>query len=253
MKYLPIFITVLICESLAAQEPAPVHLQDLETLTEQWIGLRGTLAEEERMWRQRKARWLEEIALLREEAAALRQEKETQTGFLDRFDLERGKLLEQAELLRAELNALDRILASRRRDVENLAAEVPEGLNASLPVALKTAQKPVEEFRMPNAQHLMAFLSGIESIQNRFHATREVLEINGERRQVEVLYAGLAQAWAVTPDRSVAGVGTPGPEGWIWDFSNTDPEQVHLALQVFQRQETATLTQLPLSLPEEDQ
>ncbi len=250
MKCLFVFFALLLLP-LSAQEASPTSLQNLEALTAQWIGLRGTLAEEERMWLQRKKHWEEEIALLKEEAKALQGERDAQTSFLNRYDVERGKLMAQADVLRAELQELDRILSLTRRQIEALIPFLPESLQASLPVALKTEQQPADEFRMQNAQNRVAFLSGFEAIQNRFHTTREVLEINGERRQVEVLYAGLAQAWAVTPDHSVAGVGVPGPEGWTWDFTQTDPEAVHLALQVFQRQETAVLTQLPLSLQKE--
>ena len=252
----PIMKSFLLCilslTPLLAQEGPTVTLQDLEALTEQWIGLRGTLAEEERMWEKRRTRWEEEIALLKEEAAALREERDAQTSFLNRVDLERGTLIAQADTLRRELEELDRILASTRRAVEALGQALPEGLMSALPVSLKTPQQPVDEFRMPNAQNRVAFLSGFESLQNRFHATREVLDMNGERRQVEVLYAGLAQAWAVTPDRSLAGVGTPGPDGWTWDFSGTDPDAVFLAIQVFERQETAVLTLLPLKQTREE-
>lgn len=253
MKRFFFLLSFYLLNPLLAQDPAYGTLQDLEALTEQWIGLRGTLAEEERMWQQRKSRWEEEITLLREEVKALTLERDAQTSFLNRYDLERGKLIAQADVLRKELKELDRILTATRRGIENLVPFLPESLQASLPVSLKTPQEPAEEFRMQNAQNRVAFLSGFEALQNRFHATREILDIQGERRQVEVLYAGLSKAWAVTPDRSMAGVGTPGPEGWTWTFGEVDPEAVFLALQVFQRQETAVLTQLPLSLSREEQ
>lgn len=257
MKLSPVYLFVLFLSLAAgpAEEPGSVSLGDLDALTGRWIELRGQLAEESRLWENRKTRWEEEIRLLREESEILKQELAAGRDFRTSYEEERTQQLARAEQAASELRRLEEVLEKTVRELTRLFPIIPESLGQSLPLdaAELTAEKSGENARVRRSQELLAVLSGLEAMQNRFHVERERIETGGQRRQVDVLYLGLARAWAVSPDGTWAGIGRPGETGWEWTAGGVDPLQVQKALQVHNRQITAELVPLPLHISGEDQ
>jgi len=236
------------CNSAFAEKPP--SLADLDVLTARWIALRGTLAEESRLWKSRKTAWDEEIELLEEESTALgRQLDATREGFTTSKE-RRADMLARRESTGDELERVNIVLDQASHDIRNLAALAPSSLRATLPTELLAfiEDGAIDLPRTQRAQRLVAFLSTLESMQNRFHVVRETLEVNGTRRQVDVIYLGLARGFAVSPANDWAAVGTPTAEKWSWIPGTVDPQQVRLALNVYNRQETATLASLPLAV-----
>jgi hypothetical protein len=234
---------------LVGQEPT---LSDLDALTGRWIELRGTLAEEVRLWRNRRAAWEEEIALLEQETGILRQELETTRDLLSTAEERRTDALARREQVEAHLDEADAVLDTALRDIRNLSPFIPAPLKDQLPHDL---QRVLDDGagdlpRAQRAQRLVAFLSTLESMQNRYHAVQQTLDTGTGRRQVEVLYLGLARGFAVSPNSDWAAVGVPGEDGWSWSPDGVDPLQVRRLIEVFHRRETAALATVPLQVEE---
>jgi septal ring factor EnvC (AmiA/AmiB activator) len=245
-----IFLSALaLCTAMQipAQEPT---LSDLDALTARWIDLRGALAEEKRQWRNRKAAWEEEIALLEEQAAVLGEELEATRDVLSTAEERRADVLARREQVDAELEEVDAVLNRAVAEARALAASLPDPLAAQLPTDLQSLLQPGTSDlpRAQRAQRLVAFLSTFESMQNRFHAVQQTLETDAGRRQVEVIYIGLARGFAVSPGNDWAAVGIPGGEGWTWTPGGVDPLEVRRLLEVYHRRETAALATVPLEV-----
>jgi len=254
LKHLRTFLKLGLLGLLAAAGTAhageAATLRDLDALTARWMDLRGTLAEETRLWESRERRWREEIRLLNEEAEVLTRELESTRKTRDARESERAAVMARREKTLVELERLDAEVASVRSALALLSPRFPAPLLETFPVSPGALAESGGEGvpRIKGVQTLLAFLSGLEAAQNRFHAVRETVEIDGSRRQVDVLYLGMARAWGVSPDDTWAGTGTPGPDGWTWSSGGVEPEAARAALNVYRHQITAELVPLPLSV-----
>ncbi len=247
-----VLLAVTLCGAACfvyGQEPS---LSDLDALTQQWIGLRSTLSEEKRLWVRRKTAWEGELELLEEQKRVLGKEVEATRDRLTSAEERRADVVARRERAEQELEEIDTVLTQAVEEARQVARAVPEPLFQQLPSELQAfgTSKGAEVLRAQRAQRLVAFLSTIESMQNRFHAVQQTLETDAGRRQVEVLYMGLARGFAVSPGNDWAAVGTPGDAGWTWTSEGLNPVAVRQLLDVYHRRQTAMLVPVPVAVEE---
>lgn len=236
----------------AAEPPGAADVKTLDGLVGQWMALRTTLAEEKREWAERRRQWEDEISLLEKEAETLRREREDGDSFASSFETKRTEALARKERLEAERRKLRAVLDRAEADLRSWRGRIPEGLLPPLAsgfAALPATQKQADKLPLVRrAQTVAALYAQIETLQNRFHAVRETLDAEGTRRQVDVLYLGLARAFAVSPGNDWAAVGVPSNSGWAWMPAPGEAAAVRRALDVLNRQTTAQWIDLPLQV-----
>jgi len=242
---------------LAAGAPvdARAELETLDGLVERWMTLRTTIADEKRGWEARRMQWEEEIALLERESGMLKTEMEEGDTFASSVETKRAEALGRMEQMQSELSKLRAVLDRAEADLRRWRERIPPGLMASSGTgfdALPATQKEAETLPVTKrAQTVAALYTQIETLQNRFHATRETLEVGGTRRQLDVLYVGLARAFAVSPANDWAAIGVPGDAAWTWTPAIEEAAVVRRAINVLNRQETAQLVALPMQVRKE--
>lgn len=236
---------------LPAQDSEPT-LRDLDALTGRWIALRGTLAGEKRQWSHRKTAWNEQIALLEDEAEALGSELDATREVLSTAEERRADLLARRRELETSLARMDDTLADATRRARALADILPPPLASQLSSDLRAfAEGRTEDLpRAQRAQRLVAFLSAVEAMQNQIHAVSQTLNVQEARRQVDVVYIGLARAFAVSPGDDWAAVGVPGSKGWSWSPDAADPARVRALVEMARQNKTAALATLPMKVEE---
>jgi hypothetical protein len=241
---------------LAAAQPAVVSVDDLDALVGRWMDLRAAIADETRDWQARREQWQEEIRLLEAEKKKLTDELDTlrqsassaekdrattvaRKEAMDAVLMDLGPLFDRAE---AHLRGWDAVIPSAVRD------SVAKGL-AGLPAAPEEVGKqPLTE----RGQRIAALYTVIESLHHDCHAAQEILETGAdERRQVDVLYLGLARGFAASTDNQWAAVGTPRDGGWVWQARPEIAAQVREVVEVLNRQKTARLVNLPMQILDE--
>jgi hypothetical protein len=241
----------------AAEPSRSADVKTLDGLVGQWMALRTTLAEEKREWEERRRQWEDEISLLEKEAEALRREREDGDSFASSFETKRAEALARKERLEVELRKLRAVLDRAEADLRQWSGRIPEGLRPPLAsgfAALPATQKQADPLPLVRrAQAVAALYAQIETLQNQFHAVRETLDAEGTRRQVDVLYLGLARAFAVSPGNDWAAVGVPSDEGWAWMSAPEEAATVRLAIDMVNRQAGAQLVALPLQIDGEVQ
>lgn len=237
------------CCVCVAEESASVDA--LEGLVTTWVNLRAEIAKEKTLWRERKTQWTREIELLKKEQAALKQRVANAGDTATTRDAKQEALVARrkglADVLRDLGPVLDRLEVDLRRwDArvpESLATEI-QALVARIPATHKEAQRRTVAQRL---QTDVALLTQIETLHHGLHVTREVLPVKDTKRgEVDVLYLGLAQGFAVSTDGSWAAVGRLGDSGWTWVARPDIAGDVRRALAVFNRDIAAELVRLPL-------
>lgn len=245
-------VLVLLSWSAMAQ-PSGISVDDLDALVGRWMELRAAIADEKRDWQAREEQWEQEIRLLEAEKKKLSTDLEASNRSASSVEKDRAATLARKEAMETVLEDLHPLLdraESRLRAWEPLiptplSEGIVKGL-ASLPATQDQAQKRALTER---AQRIAALYTQIESLHHGFHATQEVLDTGtDQRRQVDVLYAGLARGFAVATDDRWAAVGTPTNQGWAWQARPGIARNVREAVEVLNRQRTARLVDLPIQV-----
>lgn len=254
LKLLPV-IMLLGTAAATAGENAPAHvpLATLEQLTEHWIELRTTIAEEERTWREQRAQWLREIELLQEQDASLKKEIAEGEVFASSVDQERAAVIARKEAMAQELQQLKQVLDRAEADLKLWKILLPDGLREPLSGAFRSLpanQTAADRMQVSRrVQNVVMLYSQIETLHNSFHVTSETLPAeSGTRRQVDVLYIGLARAFAVAPNNDWAATGTPSANGWQWTTTLDNAADIRKAIDVLNRHQTAQMVTLPMQI-----
>lgn len=242
---------------LPAAEPAKVSVDDLDSLVGRWMDLRTTIADEKRAWQARKSQWKLEIQLLTTEKQKLQKDMEASNRSASSVEKDRAGTLKRKESLETLRKALQPLLDRSEARLHVWQRVIPDSLSAPLAkgfaaLPTTTAQAETQAFS-ERAQRITALYSQIESLQHGLHTTSELLGTGeGQRRQVNVLYLGLARGFAVSPDLQWAAVGIPTAKGWTWSSRPVLAQAVQMAIDVVNQKETARLVNLPLKANDVD-
>ena len=254
MKTINVFIgavTILTLNLHAETTLKP--LNELDALVGRWIKLRSAIAEEKQSWKDQESHLKSEISLLESETASLKKEIKASDSFVLRVEKEHAERLEQKKALESELIRLNGVLSKAESTLLKWRKRIPPSLREPLDAAfdsLPDKDKKVES-QVPltkRAQNVAALFSQIETLQNRYHVTRETVETDGKRRKADVLYLGLSMAFAVSPANDWGATGSPTESGWIWQTEGVNADAIRQAVNIYNRRETAQLVSLPIKI-----
>lgn len=225
----------------------------LEALVRQWVDLRGAMAREANEWTEQQRQWQMEIGLLEREKADLQAELQSAADVQQSAGRDQLALTERRDRLRAVEDGLRPVLERAEADLLRWRRYIPATLMAPLEEGYRQLPNtPDEAARMSLSRRLqlaVALYTQLEGLQHDLHTVREILPDGaGGRREVDVLYLGLARGYAVSPDASWAAVGSPGPGGWQWDPRPAVAGAVRAAVAVQRRDEIAQVVPLPVKV-----
>lgn len=237
--------------ALSARSAEPAGAARVDDLAGQWVALRSEIAAEKSQAAARDAALREEIALLETEKAALEKEAaEFDAGASD-DQKRRAEQAARGEAIRVSIEAGRPAIERAESALRALRSRLPATLLGearplfdALPTTAADAARESDGVR---ARRVVALLAHVETLQAGVHSVKETLDTGGGlRRQVDVLYLGLARGFTVASDATWAGVGTPGPSGWTWEARPEIAPDVRAAVDMVARQRTADVVRLPL-------
>ncbi len=210
--------------ALAVLAVAPAHAQDavgdFREKLGKWVESRQLISKERTDWDVEKETLRATRNLLEQEKEALAAEvKELEESNTASDDERRDLLLERGEFQRAG-RALEDEIRVMEQQVLALAPRLPEPLRDKLEPLLVQIPTDPENTRVPLGQRLMNVL-GVLAQAEKFNGTAtfvgETRAVEGDQKvQVRTLYWGLGQAFFVDASGNAAGVGRPGPDGWVF-------------------------------------
>lgn len=247
-QHIGLLCLLLLCGSLSTfAEDAP--LTTLEALVKQWVGLRSQIAEEQQGWKQKQQQWQREIALLDKEnqqlddaiAHAAQYEAAKESQIADQ--LARNETLLQIQ------QAIDPILIKKVAELANLRPRIPDTLLSDTFKdtcrELSAQTKSIAPAR--RLQLLTLTLSEIETLRNQSHYTRELIQLEpAQRREMDVVYLGLARGFALSPDNATAAIGISTATGWEWTEASGIAKDVRELVRILNTEVPPSLVSLPL-------
>ena len=252
-------LSVLIAASCFAQESKTTPTEELRTAVHEWVETMQEIQTEENDWSrdqevlQNYREGLEkEIADLKEQIASARTRKEG----ADQESLDKSKERDRYA------NAKDELAGIVRKLEESLAPKLP-----TFPEPLRQEPKVAQgiedferDFALPAEKrgenvskrllNVINLLTEAEKFQQAVHLRPE-LHKDGQGREfnMQVLYFGLAQAYAVNEDGDFALVGHPTSDGWKFEERKDLAPKIKVLIASTTGDQDATFVNLPFSKP----
>ncbi|MCK4591106.1 MAG: DUF3450 family protein, partial [Candidatus Latescibacteria bacterium] len=124
-------------------------------------------------------------------------------------------------------------------------------LTPPLRKAFDQLQKAPEQSVTRRLQVVLSLYGEIERLQYGVHVVKEVLQTSpGRSREMDVIYLGLAQGFAVSVDNQMAGIGRPTANDWRWEWRPEIAAEVRKAIAFYRHEKTADFVHLPLAVGE---
>jgi hypothetical protein len=189
----------------------------LEAATERWVDLEKRIAEERNSWKAQKG-------ILEQRVLALEAGLEELNKSLENLDEASGIRQDEIQNYDATLAELEETRAFYVEKLEALELQFvqfrekgPDFLDSELETASEKLEVADPAALGERAQIMIAAFTRIEEFNRTVtidYVPRELED--GREVMVSVLYWGLARAYAVDPQGTIAWELEPGPEGWEW-------------------------------------
>ncbi len=241
----------------AAQQDGAVG--ETRAALEKWVETRRVISAEKRDWELGRELLAERIALLEREIEGLRERVATARESIAEADEKRDELLAENQALKESAAGLGELAAGFEQRTGALLTRVPERvadqvrpLSQRLPGDAGAGERSLSE----RFQTVVGILNEIDKFHREISVHSEIRTLeDGSSVEVSALYLGLGQAFYVTSNGLVGGIGSAGPEGWTWTPANASASQIARAIAVYRGEVPAAFVQLPvrLSRPQENQ
>jgi len=244
---------------LQGQEQEITPTEELRVTVNEWVETMRRIQQEENEWTRDqevltfyKEGLESEITSLKEQisSAKTRQEGGDQQA-LDKIS-ERDRLNAAEDELKSQLRRMEEDLASKFPlfpEPLRKSPKVTQGMEAIQKCLLLPAegQTEVVSKRLVTVTELMA---DVEKFQQGVHVFPELHKNSkGEEFNMQVVYFGLAFAYAVNEDGSFALVGCANPDGWKFQERSDLAPQILKLLNTTTSETEASFTNLPIIQP----
>ena len=224
-------------------------LATTESLITQWAQLRTEAGRIESDWHWQRNVLQTTQEALQHQIARLEAERELQRATQGKVNQERAVRAAETAAQQQTLDAIDRELRTLAARAVALQRWLPPRLAAAVELPARSLADPA----LPAAdrmQHLATFQNRCNQFNRVVTFSEEVLVLpdHDRPRLLEILYWGLAAAYALDRERNLAYTGYPGPEGWVWEPLPEAAEDVAQLLAVHRDEQAPMFVNLPLQV-----
>jgi hypothetical protein len=256
--YITIF-SLALSLTVFAQEAAVTPNEELRTSVREWVETMRKIQQEENDWSRDqevltnyKEGLDSEIASLKEQIASAKTRKEgADQQSLDKVS-EKDRLIAAEDELKLQLRVMEESLAAKFPLLPaslKSNPKVTQAMEAIQKNLLLPADAQTDEIskRLVTVTELMA---DVEKFQQGVHVFPELHKNSkGEEFNLQVVYFGLAFAYAVNEDGSFALAGRAGADGWKFQERNELAPQILKLLVTATSETEVSFTNLPIIQP----
>ena len=251
MRSIPYVIGILAASLLAsgAQEAADKVLDEakvveLREAISKLVDVQTLESKERNDWSSKKAAFANLLELHQRELKLLDEELAAAGKTAPAHESQAADLEKEIEELKQARRLTAEAVARNLPRLTKLAASFPKPLLDEVEVDLATLKAWDAQSEPRDAlQAMLSVIASAEQFNRRF--TRSVEVRDGS--EVKVLYLGLAQAYYMNGG-SKAGVGRPGPEGWVWESKPEVYGELKAAFEIMDKKRAPATVTLPLKL-----
>ena len=224
-------------------ETAPLIEATRETLTK-WVETKQLISKEKSEWASGKDILEDRVRLAEAETATVREKLKEISIAVAEAQKKRDELAAQTDKLKATAEKSKAMVIAAEKKLRPLLPQLPEPLREKLKPIIARFPEDSEKSSASLAERLQNVL-GILDQASAFNSTvASVKELrtfpDGTRAEVTTVYLGLSQAYYTNREGTLAGIGHPGPDGWIWKPDNTNGKKILLAVHYLEGKEKGT-------------
>lgn len=245
-------ITLLICGLVYTGSSQNEDFEILQENIKHWINLKKEISTVKNDWKTEKQ-------LLERELSILDIEKQELTEELKTVNEKQTQIGQEIENLRTEKAELDKTIksiepavAKAEKDLLSLKKYIPTTLYPTVKTEFESITNTKNRDNIiDRLRKVITLYLKIETMQHEIHIARQIFSIkNNEKVEMEVLYIGLAQGFAVSLDGKSAKTGTPSENGWVWKDAPEYAAEILEAISVYSREEAPKIINLPVEISE---
>ena len=224
-------------------ETAPLIEATRETLTK-WVETKQLISKEKSEWASGKDILEDRVRLAEAETATVREKLKEISVAVAEAQKKRDELAAQTDKLKATAEKSKAMVIAAEKKLRPLLPQLPEPLREKLKPIIARCPEDSEKSTASLAERLQNVL-GILDQASAFNSTlASVKELrtfpDGTRAEVTTVYLGLSQAYYTNREGTLAGIGHPGPDGWVWKPDNTNGKKILLAVHYLEGKEKGT-------------
>ena len=233
-------------------ETAPIIEATRETLTK-WVETKQLISKEKSEWASGKDILEDRVRLAEAETTTVRDKLKGISSAVAEAQNKRDELAAQNDKLKATAEKSKAMVIAAEKKLRPLLPQLPEPLREKLKPIIARFPEDSEKSTASMAERLQNVL-GILDQASAFNSTvASVKELrtfpDGTRAEVTTVYLGLSQAYYTNREGTLAGIGHPGPDGWVWKSDNANGKKILLAVHILEGKEKgATFIDLPVKI-----
>lgn len=227
-------------------------LNEARSALEQWVQTRQLISRTQADWADDREILKQTLAQLERELAQVREQQAGVETNHTAVASQRAELQALKDRYQTATAAVRARVAELEARVRRLEPVLPPALRGTVQTLLNRLPTDATSTNAPLVPRVLTLITLLNEV-DKFNAALTVAEEtrpgpDGREIVVEVLYAGLGQAWFVSKSGDLAGVGVPESEGWQWTFRNELAPAITRALRMYRNELPAEFVSLPVLL-----
>jgi hypothetical protein len=228
-----------------AQEPA---LEGRAAL-EKWVETKRLICKESQDWRAERALLEDRIQLVRRETETLKEAATQVSSGIGEADQKLAASTAKIDELKAATAGLGLDIVRLEAGVLTLLGRAPTPIIERVKPLSQRIPKPGAETRMglsERFQNVIGILNEVNKFSREITVASEVRDQpDGGKAEVTVLYLGIARAYYCNAASGLAGIGRPGPAGWVWEPHKGLAQAVVDTIAIYRNEKPAGYVLLP--------
>jgi hypothetical protein len=246
-----IMFTASVCMGAAESVPGD-PIDAVRGSLEKWVETRKVISREKQDWTLAREMLQERIGLVQREINSLREKTAAAEKGISDTHKQLAEDMEENEKLKQAGDTLKGIVATFEAQTAALVPQLPEPLRERIkPLTQRLPEKP-DETKLSLAQrfqNVIGILNEINKFNREITVKSELLTLSdGTVAEVTALYVGLGQAYYSGAKGTVAGIGRPGKDGWVWIPANEAAGPISDAIAILNSEKGAAFLPLPFEI-----
>ncbi len=235
-----------------AQAVPQSSVEQVRETLEQWVETRRVISKEKQDWALGREMLNERIELVQREIASLREKISLAEQSISDADKKRMELVEENDKLKEASETIHGIVTRLEARTGQLVRRLPDPIRDRIKPLSKALPEDPNTTERSLSQRFMNVI-GILNEANKFNrevpVTSEVRTLpDGSVAEVAAVYVGLGQAYYTGANDTVAGVGRPSEDGWVWEPANDAADAIADAIAILKNEEGASFVTLPVKV-----
>lgn len=260
MKVYNIFATFLVCclylciscGNAFADSQTAESIEQATKIIEKWVDTQRIISKEKQEWQLAKEMLNERVKLVESEISSLREKIQEAEKNIAEADKKRAEMVEENQKLKDASVVLGDIIAPIENKTSHLITKLPDPIADRIkPLSQRLPQDPnnVKQSISERYQNIVGILNEVDKFNREMSLTSEVRNLSdGSSVEVAAMYIGIGQAYFVSANQTVAGIGTAIDNKWVWIEDNQPAKDIADAISIMKNEKVAEFIKLPLEI-----